>query len=323
VPPEAARICKEAGGLILFGTDSTETVAIAREALCQQGKGNLGIFLHTLRHPGGKTSLSVEKRVPNGNKQEIAVCLQLYSRTQAQAWQPGNPLPMVQNVVLCPNYTAVFMPHYAGLGRRPRKATLYGQRLAKALLNLASCDLALAPTNATIQELNKSFGFVLSQRRCLRHPGYMAIHTKTIGLCLKSLPLLRQLPVVISHNDLHSKNICLSDQGECARIIFLDLGMIALNYAGADLRHVLRKSTRKRYWKRVYTAALQSYSEGMHCDPRLISLAAHCYALLRWLKSCRAAIEKVQSSQQINAKLLQATQLHQSGSTLLQELRRG
>jgi len=307
----------------MVGTDSTDTVAIACELQYIQGKGNLGIVLHTLRHPDGKTSLLVEKRVPNGNRQEIAVCLELCRRTQAQAWSPASPLPAVQKVVSCHSYTAVFMPHYAVIGRRRRKAGRYGCRLAKALLNLDHCNLPLAPTNATLQELKESFGFVLARRRCLRHPGYMAIHAKTIGLCLKSLPLLRRLPVVISHNDLHSKNVCLSRHGKHTRIIFIDLGMIALNYAGADLRHVLRKSTTKQYWKRVYTSALKRYSEGMHCDPRLISLAAHCYALLRWLKSCRADIEKGETHQQINAKLLQATRLHQSGCTLLQELRRG
>jgi hypothetical protein len=100
----------------------------------------------------------------SANRQDIAVCLQLYSRTQARIWQPGSPLPVVQNVVPSASYTAVFMPHYAGLGRRPRKTTLYGQRLAKTLLNLANSDLPLAPTNAAIQELKESFGFVLSQR---------------------------------------------------------------------------------------------------------------------------------------------------------------
>lgn len=213
------------------------------------------------------------------------------------------------------------MRHYYGLGLRPKKADKYGHLLAEALLKLARSDLSLAQANATIQELRGSFNFVFSRRRCLWFPGYLRLHTKTIGLCLKCMPLLRRLPVVISHNDLHSKNISISGQDECARITFLDLGMISLNYAGADLYYLLRQTTGKQYWKSAYNTALQEYSLGMHCNPNLISLAAHCYALLRLLKSVRAAIQNGQNDKQINNKLMQTNRLYQSGRKLLEELR--
>jgi len=303
-----------------LGTDSTDAMLIASAELQQRGKGNLGIYQHTLRRRSGETILIVEKRVPNAHKQEIAVSTELWCRSKTQASQEGCPLPVVHSIARRGKHTAVFMPHYSGLGLRLKNGGNYGRLLAGPLLKLARSDLSLSSTNATIQELRESFGFAFAFRRCLWRPSYMALHARAIGLCMKSLPLLGKIPVVISHNDLHNKNICLTSQSKHARVTFLDLGLISMNYAGADLCHLLRKSTTKRYWQHAYKTALHDYSLGMHCDPSLLSLAAHCYALLRWLKTCRAAIEKQESNQQISDKLVQATRLSQSHRALLQGL---
>lgn len=138
----------------------------------------------------------------------------------------------------------------------------------------------------------------------------MVFTPRRIGLCLKCLPLPRRLPVVISHNDLHSKNISISVQDEYERITFLDLGMISLNYAGADLYYLLRQTTGKQYWKSAYNTALQEYSLGMHCNPNLISLAAHCYA------PDRSAIQNGQSDKYAAGERLTLKQLLRAGQAL-------
>jgi hypothetical protein len=105
--------------------------------------------------------------------------------------------------------------------------------------------------------------------------------------CRQALAIqARELPWVPSHNDLHLNNVCtLPPDGANGRFVFIDWEAFGLNYAGADLHHVVRLGVLEpghaAFFEALRQRCLERLSDMHRLDMRVADLGAHAYALRR------------------------------------------
>ena len=285
-----------------------------------KGAANLGLFEHTISGHHGELLRVIEKRISNKNAAEILICNQLEKATKIGHYQALGPLPMVYRVEPLKTHTSIYMQHYQGCGKRIDDPRLYGEYLANSLRDLALTKLKLRAPNASLIETCDALRIVALSKPSLQQADYLKLHAKVIALSAQLIYPALDLPVVVSHNDLRKDNICMCQAKKTKRAKFIDVGLMAPNFAGADLRHLLRRSIKNDYWSQAYASALHNYALLMDCNPRLLSVSAHIYAMLKWLKVIKLAIEDQNHQDAIHEMYLQGVELYTSAKALRRHL---
>lgn len=272
----------------------------------QTGSSNLGVFeIDAITNEGDEVTL-IEKRIAPGKRNEILISkyLQMHCLRNWRQAQDG-PLPIIHDIKLFGPYISIYMHQYLGVGNKTKKPKTYGSLLSKSLSLMSSYDLPLPAENLFNKE-TLSLTNPFSLGKSILRKDYLWLHLQALHAIIKYTTLTRAAPIVASHNDLRKDNIAVMETRKGARMNFIDIGLLSNNYAGADLRHVLRMSMRSTYWRRVYRRAVNEYSRTTGCSPQAISCAAHLFALMRWLKTCRGSISKKLDEEKIASQLREA-----------------
>lgn len=291
-------------------------IHVASKQIHRKGIANLGLVQHTVLGEDRPLLRMIEKRVRNSSSNEIAICEQLRQLTREGNTVRLGPLPWVHGVIPRTDYTSIYMPYYKGCGKKTKNPQRYGQIIADALRDLAAAPLRLPRSNALITELLDACRMVLPSWAAVRQPRYFRLHGKVVALSAGLLRHIVALPVVISHNDLKTDNVCIVKRKSEVTVKLIDLGFMAPNFAGADLRHLLRRSFKDAYWRVAYEEALVRYAGFVHCTPEQLSAAAHTFAMLKWLRVIRNGVAANLAADALNEMLRQGEGLYGSAQVV-------
>jgi hypothetical protein len=240
------------------------------------GQSNAGIFKHTMAIPGHDTSFAlVEKRMLHHKtfKDEFELCKDLSE--QGRAGIQLGPLPAILSTAEDDGYYTILMQYYSGTGVQLPDWAGHARLIARSVAALNAVSTAVPERNVMTEVYDR-----VRQAR---------IRTSDLATFAEAVLQLRDMPlpdawkdeIVKSHNDLYFPNIATEPYRDTYNIVYIDLGMVALNHIGADFHHFVRASVLDKCPARMYRVMVDEYSAVTGRPKGLIELNAYRFALLR------------------------------------------